>query len=662
MYFLGGVGGAPTPTLSPQAAAARKAIHTDTLSKVREIMIKHMAKPEEIIIEVDESGEVVREQTKDTDVLAQYKVMKDTLVYLTHLDPADTQRLMMEKLSTEVGRLCSSGGGGGGGGGSWEGGGGSTSASASASRLSWDVLNKLCWAIGSISMTLTKNDEKTFLVTVIRDLLGMTEAVKGKNNKAVVASNIMYVVGQYPRFLKEHWKFLKTVVVKLFEFMHESHPGVQDMALDTFLKIATKCRKKFVVVQAGESAMFVETLCLDLPTIIPDLEAHQVHTFYEATGAMIAAHPDPGVRYSLTDSLMRLPNDMWKGLMAKAAEDIASLSSPDTLKAIQRILRTNVCACRTLGPSFDRQLGTLYLDALNVYKVLSGAIAGAVAAQGENILHAVHIKGARVVKREILSLVGTFVNLCEDVHFVAKNFVPPLLPTVLGDYGGGVGGAREAEVLNLMADVVIKLKGEVGEDTPGILAAVFEPTLAMITLNFSDYPEHRTGFFKLLGAINTHAFPALFRLSQPHQKLVVDSIVWAIKHEARDIGEQGLDILEHLLRNMVSVASPDVAQPWFFAYLLPLLQELFAVLTDRAHKAHLKQHALIMQLVLGLIKGGAIQMPLWDCPLAISSGVAAQFQASVQASPPPQGALNNAFFLDFFLKCLVSSAFKNLHQ
>jgi len=289
-------------------------------------------------------------------------------------------------------------------------------------------------------MTLTKNDEKTFLVTVIRDLLGMTEAVKGKNNKAVVASNIMYVVGQYPRFLKEHWKFLKTVVVKLFEFMHESHPGVQDMALDTFLKIATKCRKKFVVVQAGESAMFVETLCLDLPTIIPDLEAHQVHTFYEATGAMIAAHPDPGVRYSLTDSLMRLPNDMWKGLMAKAAEDIASLSSPDTLKAIQRILRTNVCACRTLGPSFDRQLGTLYLDALNVYKVLSGTIAGAVAAQGENILHAVHIKGARVVKREILSLVGTFVNLCEDVHFVAKNFVPPLLPTVLGDYGGGWGG------------------------------------------------------------------------------------------------------------------------------------------------------------------------------------------------------------------------------
>jgi hypothetical protein len=37
----------------------------------------------------------------------------------------------------------------------------------------------------------------------------------------------MYVVGQYPRFLRAHWKFLKTVVNKLFEFMHETHPGVQ---------------------------------------------------------------------------------------------------------------------------------------------------------------------------------------------------------------------------------------------------------------------------------------------------------------------------------------------------------------------------------------------------------------------------------------------------
>ncbi len=51
--------------------------------------------------------------------------------------------------------------------------------------------------------------------------MNLVEIRKGKENKAIVASNIMYVVGQYPKFLKANWNFLKTVVKKLFEFMKE---------------------------------------------------------------------------------------------------------------------------------------------------------------------------------------------------------------------------------------------------------------------------------------------------------------------------------------------------------------------------------------------------------------------------------------------------------
>lgn len=111
------------------------------------------------------------------------------------------------------------------------------------SEWSWENINKLCWAIGSISGAMSEEAEKRFLVTVIKDLLALTEMKRGKDNKAVVASNIMYIVRQYPRFLKAHWKFLKTVVNKLFEFMHELHEGVQDMACDTFIKISQKCKR-----------------------------------------------------------------------------------------------------------------------------------------------------------------------------------------------------------------------------------------------------------------------------------------------------------------------------------------------------------------------------------------------------------------------------------
>jgi len=91
------------------------------------------------------------------------------------------------------------------------------------------VSEKICFdtIVSSNFVNCTDEDtEKRFLVTVIKELLSLCEQKRGKDNKAVVASNIMYIVGQYPRFLKAHWKFLKTVVNKLFEFMHETHEGI----------------------------------------------------------------------------------------------------------------------------------------------------------------------------------------------------------------------------------------------------------------------------------------------------------------------------------------------------------------------------------------------------------------------------------------------------
>ncbi len=50
----------------------------------------------------DENGNIVRETMKDNDVLAQYKSMRETLVYLCHLDYDDTEQQMLEKLRMQV--------------------------------------------------------------------------------------------------------------------------------------------------------------------------------------------------------------------------------------------------------------------------------------------------------------------------------------------------------------------------------------------------------------------------------------------------------------------------------------------------------------------------------------------------------------------------------
>ena len=79
-------------------------------------MVERMVKPEEVLITKDEHGNVVRDIFKDTDTQQQYKTMRETLVYLSHLDYANTEEQMLEKLRLQL-----------------------------SGPLHWDSLNTLCW-------------------------------------------------------------------------------------------------------------------------------------------------------------------------------------------------------------------------------------------------------------------------------------------------------------------------------------------------------------------------------------------------------------------------------------------------------------------------------------------------------------------------------------
>jgi len=136
-------------------------------------------------------------------------------------------------------------------------------------EVNWnrDRLFKMSWSIGCLTEVLNDQDERGFVISAIRELLTLCERKSGKDNKACVASNIMYVVGQYPRFLRNHYKFLKTVIRKLFEFLEETHPGVQDMACETLLKIFKKTKEEFVY-NLDTKENFLDELCEKLNKIM----------------------------------------------------------------------------------------------------------------------------------------------------------------------------------------------------------------------------------------------------------------------------------------------------------------------------------------------------------------------------------------------------------
>ncbi|ORY12240.1 CRM1 C terminal-domain-containing protein [Clohesyomyces aquaticus] len=604
-------GGARDPSMMANYPL-RKHRYAEVLSNLRTVMIEKMVRPEEVLIVENDEGEIVREFVKESDTIQLYKSTRECLVFLTHLDVNDTEQIMSEKLARQV----------------------------DGTEWSWANCNTLCWAIGSISGAMNEETEKRFLVTVIKDLLGLTEMKRGKDNKAVVASNIMYIVGQYPRFLKAHWKFLKTVVNKLFEFMHETHEGVQDMACDTFIKIANKCRRHFVALQPGESEPFIDEIVRTLRKITADLSPQQVHTFYEACGYMISAQGQKSIQERLISDLMELPNQAWDSIIAQANQDPNCLHDADVIKIIGNIMKTNVAACGSIGPYFYPQIGRIYFDMLTMYRASSGLIDEAVQRDGPIATKMPKVRGLRTIKKEILKLINTYVEKADDLEMIQRNLVPKLLEAVLIDYKNNVPDAREAEVLNVMTTIINKLHTMMEDQILNIMDSVFECTLEMINKDFSEYPEHRVEFFKLLRTINLRCFPALLRLDARSFKFVIDSCMWASKHDNREVESAGLSMCFELISNM-SETDTQTCNMFFQSFYTTILQDVFFVLTDSDHKAGFKSQSMLLAKMFWLVDSNKLEGPIYTPDLA--------------AAGTP-----NREFLRNFVGNLLANAFPNL--
>lgn len=102
---------------------------------------------------------------------------------------------------------------------------------------------------------------------------------------------------------------------------------------------------------------------------------------------------------------------------------------------------------------------------------------------------------------------------------------------------------------------------------------------------------------------------------------------------------QGLEILHELLLNVGK--TPNVAQAFYSAYLLTLIQDVFAVMTDRLHKSGFKMHATLLRLMFHLVQMNQVTVPLFD-----------------PATQPP-GQTNPAFLREHISSLLIQS-FPNL--
>lgn len=418
------------------------------------------------------------------------------------------------------------------------------------------------------------------------------------------------------------------------------------MACDTFIKIAKSCKRHFVALQLSEHEPFIEEIVRNLPKITGDLTPQQVHTFYEACGYMVAAQGNKSQQERLLAELMQHPNVAWDEIIKQANMDPTILQDADTIKIIGNIMKTNVSACSSVGPYFYPQIGRIYHDMLQMYRATSQLISESVAREGEIATKMPKVRGLRTIKKEILKLIETYVEKAEDLNAVRAQMVPPLLDSILVDYNRNVPGARDAEVLRAMTAVISKLSALMEDQVPIIMENVFECTLEMINKDFSEFPEHRVEFFNLLRAINLHCFPALLKLDNRQFKFVIDSCLWASKHDNRDVEAAGLNMCLELINNIAEKTDVSTSNAFFNQFFIPILQDVFFVLTDQDHKAGFKTQSMLLMRMMYFVQPADASAP--------------KIQGPIYQADQAQAGTSNREFLGNFVGSLLQNAFTNL--
>ena len=540
---------------------------------IREIICVKMTKPLEVKIDIDEGGDIIYDPTKNTVYQTIHENMRDTLVYLTLIDPYKTQSLLQAKVEEQF------------------------NIANQSNKIDPSLLNSISWSAGCISGAMPESIEVHLLIHFIRTLLGLCEIIKGKGNKAICASNIMYVVGQYPKFLNGHWKFLKTVVKKLFEFMHETFEGVQDFACETFMKISIKCANNFIIKQDQENEEYIRELVRNVSETTKDLKAHQQLMFYEAIGNMINLENNLQKKIFYIKQLMEEKNTQWNQIFNEAKQNINILNNSNIVNGLRIIVLLNERVSFAIKTPYWSYGITIFDNLIKSFIYYSNCI-------NENFNNNkgvdINTRSYMIYNRTLIKYLTSLVKNTDDLQMIQNDMLNQF-GNLIETYNKNHIQNKDPNMLLLFSALLEKIQNY----NPDVVATIWKflcfPTIELIKNDFQSFPEHRMNFFILLKSLISNSFESLFRAQNlSFNKDVIDTITFAINHNTPSMSETGLETLIILLQKVVSVGNIDlqnIIDPFFSNYFYIIFNDVFNTMTDGFHQSGFDLQVKVIQIL-----------------------------------------------------------------
>ncbi|KAI9308958.1 armadillo-type protein [Cunninghamella echinulata] len=578
-------------------------INSEIIDGLRKVILLNMVPPSEVLIVEDDDGEVIKEYNKESETFTLFLSMKNVLCSLTKLDISATLNLLGSRISLLL----------------------------NTESFSWIEFNKLCWTIGSINNVMDLENENSFLETIMQKLIDMAQKTAHSEVSYVITSCLVYIGCQYPRFLTSHSDLLQFILDQLFNYMQESLDSVRDMACDSFLKICKECKDAIAVQSAFTNleSSLTWSLIHNIDQYVKELNTTQIYSFYQAIGYLISA-ASSNSQLSLLSDLVQQLNTNYRSTLNNLTTHPNDLS---ILKSILTIISINDSLCITINTLYNYQFYGIIDCLIETYRYTSMAIHSK-----ENIANPVEYKFVIKLKTEIHKLTRHYITGNNKVQIKNAIQLNELIQIIMDDYRT-LGTESDPAVIELTVSTLEHF-GMIWPDfLNSVLQYIFEPTLGLIKRNFTDYPDHRLGFYHLLSIINKRYFTELIKLPESQLSVIVDSLLWGSKHNSSDISHIALQTCEELINQVSQIEDEDISSEFFQKYYLRIFTDILTILVDPDCQNGLQYQSQILARLLELVKEGEIYTQVFD----------------VNQVPDP--LMSNTVFLQTYVKDFFNQSF-----
>jgi exportin-1 len=530
---------------------ALSVIYGPRLPEIRRIHIVKMVPPTDVLV-VDD----VREE-RSTVTQVQYTTMKETLAILTSVDRSDTINAIQELLA--------------------------------GLRQEWDpmVCSRICWSVGGITKTLPPPEEAVFLTAVLSDLFAFCDGPAHGNpeDEATVASGIMYVCAQYPRFLATNEDIFHLVLDRLFAFMHHDHAGVRAMAVQSFQSVVAGSKRTL------RESSFIDDILNNFQAITVHLSPPLLVEFYGACAQIVSASLKAEDRLSLIGRLLAPLGNDWQA--------VAGPVSVDAARGICTILLCYAAVAQEAPDVFRPHLEAIFVPMMDIYSAYAHSIAATVGTSDTFAARRPDVIALKGVKIAVLRLLTKYIARARDITAQADFLLPRIMTDIIEEYGNSPPDARVPDVLGLLEQLCRKMEDTLRTNLPTVFMAVFQQTVAMVSDDFEQHVPFRLPMFSFLQVMIEQYLQVLFTASQEEFDGLIKCLLWGCEHPTPDVCTISLTATRLLFEVALRCETGLANIPAFLAaYYLPVIERIFSVIQDTYHKFAFDEECTLLAALL----------------------------------------------------------------